>query len=252
MTTTNTIDIAAVPAIGHREAMDLQAEELDRSIALLKTLQTNDWEVQTECPDWDVRAMWLHVLGACESGASMREGVHQMRAARRLQKHSGTTLEAGLSSTQVAEREHLSPSELVDRLAAVAPRTIKARTRIPRLVRSVKMSVDAPVVEKWSVGYLTDIIYLRDTWMHRVDTAYVLGRELELTGNHDGRLVADVVAEWARRHGRPFSLELTGPAGGLFEAEGGAEALQMSAVDFCRVLAGRGEPTGLLATIVPF
>jgi len=35
-----------------------------------------------------------------------------------------------------------------------------------------------------------------------------------LTPDHDARIVADVVAEWAGRHGRPFTLHLTGPAGG--------------------------------------
>ena len=33
---------------------------------------------------------------------------------------------------------------------------------------------------------------------------------MELTAGHDGRLVADVVTEWARRHGQPFTLTLTG------------------------------------------
>ena len=35
------------------------------------------------CPDWDVREMYLHVLGTCEAGASMRENVHQRRRARK-------------------------------------------------------------------------------------------------------------------------------------------------------------------------
>jgi hypothetical protein len=74
-----------------------------------------------------------------------------------------------------------------------------------------------------------------------------------LTAEHDGRIVADVVAEWARRHGEPFTLELTGPAGNLFTAGGGSsDPTAMDAVEFCWVLAGRGEATGLLRTIVPF
>ena len=100
---------------------------------------------------------------------------------------------------------------------------------------------------------LIDVIYLRDTWMHRVDTATATGAELVLTPEHDGRIVADVVAEWARRHGAPFTLELTGPAGGLFSASGAAgEPTVLDAVEFCTLLAGRGTPTGLFTTIVPF
>ena len=73
-----------------------------------------------------------------------------------------------------------------------------------------------------------------------------------LTAEHDGRIVADVVAEWARRHGQPFTLELTGTAGGTFDVGTGGESIALDAVEFCRLLAGRGEATGLLTTIVPF
>ena len=249
MTATNVADIAP---IGHREAMQLQATELERAVAMLRTLDPDDWATQTVCPDWDVREMWLHVLGACEAGASMRENVHQMAAARKRCRQLGVSLEAGLSGIQVAERLDLSPVELVERLDQIAPKTIKGRSRTPRPMRAIKMGIDAPVVEKWALGYLIDIIYLRDAWMHRVDTAGATGCELVLTPEHDGRIVADVVAEWARRHGRPFTLELTGPAGGAFTARSGAEPIEMDAVEFCSVLSGRGEATGLLTTIVPF
>jgi hypothetical protein len=40
--------------------------------------------------------------------------------------------------------------------------------------------------------------------------ARALNRPLELTLDHDGRIVAEVVAEWARRHGTPLVLDLTG------------------------------------------
>ena len=214
MNTNTTTDVATIAPLGHREAMELQAAELDRAVTLLRTLGDDDWSARTDCPDWDVRQMWLHVLGACEAGASIRENVHQLRAGGRRSKEEGLTQEAGLSAVQVAEREHLTPAELVDRLADIAPKTVRGRSRTPRPIRAIKISIDAPVVEKWKLGYLIDVIYLRDLWMHRVDTARATGRELALTGDHDGRIIADIVAEWARRHGQPFTLELTGPVGG--------------------------------------
>lgn len=252
MTTMNTTDVTAIPRIDHAEAMRLQASELQRALELLRGLDAEQWATQTDCPDWDVRRMWLHVLGACEAGASMRENMHQMRLGRKRRKDLGVSLEEGLSGVQVAEREDLTPEELLHRLEQIAPKTVKGRTRTPRPMRSFKLGVDAPVVEKWSLGYLIDIIYLRDAWMHRVDTASATGAELVLTAEHDGRIVADVVAEWARRHGQPFNLELTGTAGGAFSAGSGGEHLTIDAVEFCSLLAGRGETTGLLATIVPF
>lgn len=71
------------------------------------------------------------------------------------------------------------------------------------------MPVEQPVgdqVEPWSFGFLIDVVLTRDTWMHRVDIARAAGQEPELTADHDGVLVADVVAEWASRHGQPCML----------------------------------------------
>lgn len=252
MITTTETDVASIASLGHREAMQLQRTELDRAIAQLGTLEPGDWSTSTVCPGWDVRTMWLHVLGACEAGASVRENVHQMRAARRRAREQNLSLEAALSAIQIEDRSELSPDELVGRLGPVIPKTIGGRRRVPRPLRAIKVAVDAPVVEKWSLGYLIDVIYLRDIWMHRIDTARATGRDLELSADHDGRIVANIVAEWGRRHGQPFDLVLTGPAGGVFTAGTGGESIELDAIEFCCRLAGRGEATGLLRTIVPF
>ena len=111
--------------------------------------------------------------------------------------------------------------------------------------------------ERWTLGYMTDVILTRDTWMHRSDIAVATGREMTLTADHDGVLVADVAAEWAGRHGQPCTLTLTGPAGGSWTFRGSAPAadppvLELDAVEFCRILSGRGSGLGLLATRVPF
>mgnify|MGYP001819658122 FL=1 len=251
-TTTDTTDVADITPIDHAEAMALQRAELDRAIAMLRTLDADQWAAQTNCPDWDVRRMWLHVLGACEAGASMRENMHQMRTGMQRRKRLGMSLEAALSSVQVDERNHLSPDLLLRKLEQTAPETVAGRARTPRPMRAIKIGVDAPVVEKWSLGYLIDTIYLRDMWMHRIDTADATGARLVLTAGHDGRIVADVVAEWARRHEQPFTLDLTGPAGGAFSAGVDGEHIVADAVEFCSLLAGRGEATGLLTTVVPF
>lgn len=242
----------------HAEAMDLQRAELDRTIALLESLTPTDWVARTDCPDWDVHHMYLHVLGACEAAVSTKELLHQMRAARQHRRANGGPLEAGLSATQVADRADLSPQQLLERLRTVAPRTVARRSSMPSLIRrGVRMKVDGPVVERWSLGYLVDTIYLRDLWLHRVDASLATGREPALDAVHDGRIVADVVAEWGRRHGQPFSLRLDGPAGGEFVSEPGAataapEPLHLDAVQFCRIVGGRAEGPGLLATVVPF
>ncbi|HUC33678.1 MAG TPA: maleylpyruvate isomerase family mycothiol-dependent enzyme, partial [Ilumatobacteraceae bacterium] len=78
-----------------------------------------------------------------------------------------------------------------------------------------------------------------------------VGTELELTPDHDGRIIADVADEWFARHGRPCELVLTGPAGGRFGTSGG-ERYELDAVEFCRIMSGRATGTGLLTTLVPF
>jgi hypothetical protein len=101
------------------------------------------------------------------------------------------------------------------------------------------------------LGYLMDCIYTRDAWMHRIDISRCTGRALRLTADHDGRIVADVVAEWARGHGQPYRLTLSGPAGGSW-SNGDGEAHALDAVEFCRIVSGRAPGSGLLAHEVPF
>ena len=87
---------------------------------------------------------------------------------------------------------------------------------------------------------------------YRVDIARAHWSRVELTPEHDGRLIADVVAEWARRHDKPFSLTLTGPAGKEYISGESGEHITIDAVEFCRILSGRATGTGLLDQKVPF
>lgn len=254
--TMTTVDVTTIAPLTHLEAMRRQRLELERTLTLLRSLDDASWAAATDCPAWDVRSLYQHVLGACEAGASLRENIHQLRAARTHRKRHGGPLEAALSAVQVRERSGLTPAQVVARLAAVAPRTVRSRTRTPALVRNhAKLAVDGPVHETWRLGYLIDTIYLRDLWMHRIDAARATSRPLELTADHDGRIVSDIAAEWARRHRKPFILQLTGPAGGTYTSDPGqpgTQHLSLDAVEFCRILAGRAPATGLLTTIVPF
>jgi hypothetical protein len=88
--------------------------------------------------------------------------------------------------------------------------------------------------------------------MHRMDICRAVGRKPVLVPEHDGRIVADVVAEWAGVHGRPYRLTLTGPAGGAWGRGTDGEEITMDAVEFCRIMSGRGSGAGLLTRTVPF
>lgn len=72
-----------------------------------------------------------------------------------------------------------------------------------------------------------------------------------LTPEHDGVLIDDVVREWAARHARPFTLELTGPAGGRWSEGTDGVSMTCDAAEFCRRISGRAPAEGLLTTRVP-
>ena len=181
---------------------------------------------------------------------SLVEQVRQLRGA-----FKGDVFIDSLTALQVAKHAATSNEQIVTRYAAVALKAAKGRRRTPRLVRGRTLPVQQAVggvMESWTVGFLVDVILTRDTWMHRLDLCRAVGTDPVLTAAHDGAIVADVVAEWAGRHGQPCSLTLTGPAGGRWTFGSGGPALELDALEFCRVLSGRGEGAGLLSVQVPF
>ncbi len=165
-----------------------------------------------------------------------------------------TTMVGADPAAPLGHREAMTPVAIISRLAAVAPKAVRARRRTPALVRwAVRLKNDPPFdAERWTYGYLVDTIFTRDMWMHRLDISRATERPMDVTAGHDGRLVADVVAEWGRRHGRPFALTLTGRAGGQWRSGEAGEDLRLDALDFCWIVAGRESGAGLMATKVPF
>jgi len=246
------VEVQGVRPIARPETRTLAATETARMVAALRALDPADWDAPTDCPAWDVRAMAGHVLGMTEGFTGVRRMVSMFRAGA---KRAGDgPLIDGVTAVQVEANAHLGPAELIERIAAAGPEQARWRaTR--RVLRAMPTKDKQPdgTVETWRMGFVFDVILTRDTWMHRVDLARATGRAPDQTPEHDGRIVADVVAEWARRHGRPFRLQLTGPAGGTFvQGPGGGEELALDAVEFCRVLSGRATGKGLLTQRVPF
>ena len=241
-------DVLALPRLGGHEARAIAETEYRRFADVLAALAPADWLRPTDCPAWDVRLLVAHVLGATEANASPPEMLRQLRRGRR-----GRAIEVDpVSETQVRERRDLDPPVLRRRFDHAVPAAVAWRARWSRFAGGVPMRVGAPVHETWPVHYLMDVIYTRDVWMHRVDISRAVGRAPHLTAEHDGRVVADVVTDWARRHRQPFALTLDGPAGGRFKAGIEGSHVASDAVEFCRTLSGRATGQGLLSTPVPF
>lgn len=242
-------DQMAARTMDHDDWVRAADEEYRRLLALLGDLDGDTWSAPTDCDGWDVRAMVAHLAGAARWSASPREMRRQQQRGRRLLPDADTV--DAMNELQVRERADHTPAQLLEELATVAPRAVRARARIPRPLRALPVPFGPPLGMK-PLGYLSDRILTRDAWMHRIDICRAVGRIPELTADHDGRIVADVVAEWAELHAQPFKLVATGPAGGTWQHGDGDEPIELDALELCRILSARAPGTGLLATRVQF
>jgi uncharacterized protein (TIGR03083 family) len=245
------VGVKDIAPIKHAEAMELAETEYRRFADLLRQLGPDDWERQTVNDDWSVRQVVAHVLGFADGNGSMRETVHAMRLGRKRAKEKGYDhFVHGINEVQVEERDHLQPAELVSRWSTAWPKALKGRRRFPPFLRPIPMDF-GPVIGKQPMSYLMDRCYTRDTWMHRIDISRAASLDPVLAPEHDGRLIEDMVAEWAHVHGHSFVLHLEGPAGGSFVSGDGGEELRMDAVEWIWILSGRGTGSGLLAKELP-
>jgi uncharacterized protein (TIGR03083 family) len=245
-----TIAIATTPAarISGDEVTRLATEEYERMVTLLRSLDDADWQKPTDCALWSVRELVAHIVGTAES-STLREQMRVALKGRKVAKRRGISHLDGINAVQVEERAGVAPGDLVDRLERALPRFVAFRQHFPRVMRGIKVPAPAGAL---SLGHLMNVVYTRDVWIHRVDITRATGRSMVLTPEHDARLVADVAAEWAVCHGRPVVLHLDGPAGGVFTFGTDGEEMRLDAVEFCRVISGRAQRDGLLATPVNF
>ena len=237
--------------IRRREARVLAEEEFKRFADLVDSLSDHEWTLPTECTAWDVRKMALHVLGSGDAQASFPQFVHQLRRGMPLNKEIDSHHWVdGMNELQIRERAHLSNAELVEQLGTVGPKAVKGRWRTPPPMRYLPIPFGPPI--GWTtLKYLLDVGFTRDVWAHRIDICVATGRDMQPTADHDGRLTADIVAEWAAIHGQPFELILEGPAGGKYSQGTNGERVEIDAMEFIRVLSGRLPGTGVLKNPLP-
>jgi uncharacterized protein (TIGR03083 family) len=241
--------------LGHRESMAAAAVEYARFLELIRSLSPTDWDRPTDCPPWDVKAVVSHNLGNLACNASVRENVRVMRTAMRRAKANGTTMVDELTALQVGERTSLSPTRMCAEVERLIPRALVGRRRVPALLRRTVTMKLPPPHDRMTLGFLTDQIYNRDMFMHRVDICRAIGRIMTVD-DHERSIVAELVSDWADNHGQPFDLVLEGPAGGTYRRGTGGEQLRdLDAVQFARIVSGRHDGktvSGLLATPVLF
>jgi uncharacterized protein (TIGR03083 family) len=244
-----------IPAIGHAEAMRRTATENARMLAQLRGLTEQQWRAATDCTRWTVRDVVVHLIASAQAQANPIEFVRQVIAGRPLTAQiGGQHWVDGLNEAQLRARTDWTWPLLADLWEQHSTAALKARQRMPAPVRALPLlpiGTGLGVHIGWQpIGYLFDMGFTRDVWMHRIDIARAAGIQPELTAEHDGRIIADIVAEWSRRHGQPYTLILTGPAGGTFHT-GEGEPQTVDAVEFVRILSGRSDGPGILRHKLP-
>jgi uncharacterized protein (TIGR03083 family) len=253
-TSPSAIDVAAVTPLTTDERVALARVEGERWLSILRAATPPDWDGPSGCAGWTLADLARHLLGQARAIRSFAALAAQMRAGKRLAR--GRPLVDGITEHQVASTAHLSADDLVALLASELPRAAAARGRWPRTSTRLGPTVEVPRPdgsigrERWTLAYAAQV-YTRDLWMHRADLARATRTPMLLTPEHDGRLVADVVRDWAVRHGGPFHLRLAGPAGGHWRSGDGGPEVERDAVDFANGLFGRSEPPPY-GVVVPF
>jgi uncharacterized protein (TIGR03083 family) len=244
-----------IPAIGHAEAMRLTATENARLLAQLHRLTDEQWQAATDCSRWTVRDIAVHLIASAQAQASPIEFVRQVVAGRPLTAQiGGEHWVDGLNEAQLRARADWTPAMLPQLWQRHSAAALTARRRMPAPIRALPVlpiGTGLGVHIGWQpLSYLFDMGFTRDVWMHRIDIARAAGLQPELTPEHDGRIVAAIVAEWSRRHGRPYRVTLTGPAGGTFHL-GDGDPQTIDATEFARILSGRADGRGLLRHKLP-
>jgi uncharacterized protein (TIGR03083 family) len=225
-------------------ARDLLRAEVDTWSSLLATLSDDEWLAPTVCDRWRVRDIVGHLTGHAEE--VVRPWQFPLRNRRGHRSYPELAPLDAHMEVQVDEHRDLPVTQLAADYATTWARALRALRRMPELVRRRSVATGIDAMPRLTLGELGDIIYLRDNWMHRDDVCRAVGRPTA-TQPHDEEVVTQVLRDLDRDFwsGPSVVVELTGHVEGAWTIGDGdtAATVQVDALHFMRVLAGRAEPT---------
>lgn len=226
----------------HAHAAELLRPEVDAMAALLGTLSAEEWGLPTECSRWNVRDIVAHMIGNAEitldpdlMAQRVRDGTTTYPELYRLDAMNEMAVDAWRGR---------AAGELVTEFTRIWRQMVEALPGMPESARKQEFDTGYPDAPPIRLGYVVDIIFTRDLWMHRVDICRATGREFA-TDQHDRGVIEqalrDLDGEWV---GPPIVLELTGAVPGDWQiGTGGAVAtVQGDTVGVMRNLSGRTAP----------
>jgi len=235
-----TVHADSIPYTHVDEAHRLLTTALNRFMALIESLNTDDWPKPTACTAWNVHDMVAHQAGGYASGTSYKEMIRQYTS----KPQPGQLPEDAINALQVGERADKTSAELIAELKQVGE--IAAHNWAYGFNAIKWIATPHPIGGFMPIRHLMWIIHSRDTWMHRLDICRATGRPFEQTREHDGRIVELVVLDAAKKLNKKLNcqtitLSLTGIAGGTWRIGKGnpVAELEMDALDFNIFVSGR-------------
>jgi uncharacterized protein (TIGR03083 family) len=240
--------MTTIPMTTRADAPALASEEYAALLATARTLEAGAWSAPTDCAGWTVRDIVAHVTGAAEEAARLPVLLrHYLRALTRERQRE---IVDSVNDQQLADRAGHTPTQLIEELERLAPLAVRGRQRVPGLVRQARLPAAAGALPGDTLGYLLDVIYTRDLWMHRVDIARATGTTMSETAGE--RVIVDQVMRDLSRAWTtgPFTLTLTGRVTGTWRigagtgpaaASGPGPAVSADCVTLCRLLSGRSD-----------
>lgn len=211
-------NVLDIPKLYHAEAGPLSQTEYERLLAVLESLSGDDWHQPTYCTLWTVREMVAHLAGSVAGSASFAEFRRQNIQNPYIKEFDEPV--DGINHLQVLERAEKRPADLVAEFRLKGQQAVINRQKLHWLVRKITLPMGSNGL--WSIQYLMDTIYPRDQWMHRYDLCAATGKQMVTTADHDGRIVALVLLDIARKLRKQLgdwaiALRLRGEAGGDYQ-----------------------------------
>ncbi len=243
-------NMADIPALSHKEAGTMALVEIDRFTNLLETLSEEDWSKPTYCTLWNVHQMVSHQAGAYAGNAKWGEFKRQWAPIP--QPKPGQLAIDAINEIQVADRANATPAQLIAELREVGPKAVATRQSMPAFVRGLRFDMGL-FLTAWRpsqligamrrpygqtevyfdtnkhdfqglmrLDYITDLVYIRDTWMHRIDICLATGSKMHLTDAHDGRMLALVMRDLGHQlkqvlGKKTVAYHIPGVGGGTFK-----------------------------------
>ncbi|PYI68960.1 hypothetical protein CVV68_03920 [Arthrobacter livingstonensis] len=258
------ISATAIPAAKRADSAALYLTVMAGTADFLAALPAGLWDAATDCAGWTVRDVVGHLVGAQEDILSVRSTLRHRQTGRR-RYPSLSPLDAA-NQAQVDDHAGQTTTDLVALYRANAPKVAARVASFSRLMGRISVQADmAPGGAALRLGYLYNVIYLRDAWMHGIDLARATGLPRPAT-DADGpileQIMRDASVEWVSRRGasrdaprgtspvsaHSLTVELSGEISGAWHLGGEGPQARVSGVglETVRGLSGRTPDSGLI------